>query len=68
MGNSPFQEDRLSEPSDEPHSNLLLTLTCRAEAADPFVASDLGYLVHKHPQKLQTSSVNFGQVHVFTRK
>jgi len=28
-------------------------------------ATDLGYLLHKHPAKLQTFSLSFGQAHVF---
>jgi len=30
-----------------------------------FPATDLGYLLHKHPGKLQTFSLSFGQAHVF---
>jgi 3' terminal RNA ribose 2'-O-methyltransferase Hen1 len=28
-------------------------------------ASDLGYLLHKHPERVQAFSLNFGQAHVF---
>ena len=28
-------------------------------------ATDLGYLLHKHPNKLQSFSLSFGQAHVF---
>jgi 3' terminal RNA ribose 2'-O-methyltransferase Hen1 len=28
-------------------------------------ASDLGYLLHKHPERVQTFSLNFGKAHVF---
>jgi len=42
---------------------MLMTLTCRA--TDQFKPADLGYLVHKHPEKLQTYPVASGQVHVF---
>src|SRR5512145_165359 len=28
-------------------------------------ATDLGYLLHKHPAKLQTFPLSFGQAHVF---
>lgn len=40
-----------------------MTLTCLAQP--DFNPADLGYLVHKHPSKLQTYSVAHGQVHVF---
>jgi 3' terminal RNA ribose 2'-O-methyltransferase Hen1 len=42
---------------------MLMTLSCRA--GDGFVPADLGYLVHKHPEKVQTYPVAHGQVHVF---
>ena len=28
-------------------------------------ATDLGYLLHKHPDKLQTFKLSFGKAHVF---
>src|SRR5262245_3865268 len=28
-------------------------------------ATDLGYLLHKHPERFQSYSLSFGQVHVF---
>lgn len=28
-------------------------------------ATDLGYLLHKHPEKLQTTKLSFGQAHIF---
>lgn len=42
---------------------MLMTLSCQAQ--DSFRPADLGYLVHKHPDKVQTYSVAHGQVHVF---
>ena len=39
---------------------MLLTITNRREPA-----TDLGYLLHKHPAKLQTYSLTFGQARVF---
>jgi 3' terminal RNA ribose 2'-O-methyltransferase Hen1 len=30
-----------------------------------FPATDLGFLLHKHPEKLQTFSLPFGQAHIF---
>lgn len=30
-----------------------------------FPATDLGYLLHKHPDKFQTFDLNFGKAHVF---
>ena len=37
---------------------LMITTTHRP-------ATDLGYLLHKHPERLQTFSLPFGQAHVF---
>lgn len=42
---------------------MLMTLSC--QAGPDFQPADLGYLVHKHPDKVQTYSVAHGQVHVF---
>lgn len=39
---------------------MFLTITSTAESA-----SDLGFLLHKHPDKLQTFEVSVGQAHVF---
>lgn len=39
---------------------MLLTITTTAEPA-----SDLGYLLHKHPDKVQRFSLAFGEAHVF---
>lgn len=39
---------------------MLLTITTTHNPA-----TDLGYLLHKHPNKLQTFNLKFGQVHVF---
>lgn len=39
---------------------VLLTITTTHQPA-----TDLGYLLHKHPDRLQTFSVPFGQTHVF---
>ena len=40
--------------------NPLLTITTTKEPA-----TDLGFLLHKHPDKLQTFDVSFGKAHVF---
>ena len=39
---------------------MLLTITTTHQPA-----TDLGYLLHKHPAKTQTFKLNFGQAHVF---
>jgi 3' terminal RNA ribose 2'-O-methyltransferase Hen1 len=39
---------------------MLLTITTTHQPA-----TDLGYLLHKHPERVQTFPMNFGQVHVF---
>ena len=39
---------------------MLLTITCTRAPA-----TDLGYLLHKHPDRLQSFSLPFGQAHVF---
>lgn len=39
---------------------MLLTISTQGARA-----SDLGYLLHKHPAKLQSFDLNFGRVHVF---
>jgi len=39
---------------------MLLTITLERDSA-----TDLGYLLHKHPEKLQTFALNFGKAHVF---
>jgi hypothetical protein len=39
---------------------MLLTLTLTRSPA-----TDLGYLLHKHPDRLQSFSLPFGQAHVF---
>ncbi len=39
---------------------MLLTLTTTHRPA-----TDLGYLLHKHPERLQTFSLTFGKAHVF---
>lgn len=39
---------------------MLLTISTQGTRA-----SDLGYLLHKHPAKLQSFDLNFGRVHVF---
>ena len=43
---------------------MLLTLTLTA-APDGEPATLLGFLLHKHPEKLQTFELPFGQVHIF---
>jgi len=40
-----------------------MTLSC--QAGEDFHPADLGYLVHKHPDKVQTYAVAHGRVHVF---
>jgi len=39
---------------------MLLTLTTSHEPA-----TDLGYLLHKNPSRIQTEELSFGRVHVF---
>jgi 3' terminal RNA ribose 2'-O-methyltransferase Hen1 len=39
---------------------MLLTITTTHQPA-----SDLGYLLHKHPERVQTFPMSFGQAHVF---
>jgi 3' terminal RNA ribose 2'-O-methyltransferase Hen1 len=39
---------------------MLLTIT-----TTHYPATDLGYLIHKHPDRVQTFALGFGQVHVF---
>ena len=39
---------------------MLLTLTTTAPQAD-----ELGFLLHKHPSRLQTFDLSFGQAHIF---
>ena len=39
---------------------MLLTITTTHRPA-----TDLGYLLHKHPERLQSFSLAFGQAHVF---
>lgn len=41
-------------------SNMLLTIT-----TDHQPATDLGYLLHKHPERLQSFDLAFGKAHVF---
>ena len=41
---------------------MLLTITLETQEYD---ASDLGYLLEKHPEKLQSFSLAYGQAHVF---
>jgi len=42
---------------------VFLTISTRGDAAHP--ATDLGYLLHKHPDKAQTFSTSYGTAHVF---
>ncbi|MFF3634846.1 3' terminal RNA ribose 2'-O-methyltransferase Hen1 [Streptomyces sp. NPDC002250] len=42
---------------------MFLTISMRGDAAHP--ATDLGYLLHKHPDKAQTFSTSYGTAHVF---
>jgi len=39
---------------------MLLTITTTYQPA-----SDLGYLLHKNPARVQSFNLNFGQAHVF---
>jgi hypothetical protein len=39
---------------------MLLTITTEHRPA-----TDLGYLLHKHPDHIQTYELSFGRVHVF---
>ena len=39
---------------------MLLTLTTTHEPA-----TDLGYLLHKNPSRIQTEGLSFGRAHVF---
>ncbi|MGW7820834.1 3' terminal RNA ribose 2'-O-methyltransferase Hen1 [Streptomyces puniciscabiei] len=42
---------------------MFLTISMRGDAAHP--ATDLGYLLHKHPDKAQKFSTSYGTAHVF---
>ncbi|WDO05664.1 3' terminal RNA ribose 2'-O-methyltransferase Hen1 [Streptomyces murinus] len=42
---------------------MFLTISLRGDAANP--ATDLGYLLHKHPGKAQRFSTSYGTAHVF---
>ncbi|MER7920542.1 MULTISPECIES: 3' terminal RNA ribose 2'-O-methyltransferase Hen1 [unclassified Streptomyces] len=42
---------------------MFLTISLRGDAAHP--ATDLGYLLHKHPGKAQRFSTSYGTAHVF---
>jgi 3' terminal RNA ribose 2'-O-methyltransferase Hen1 len=42
---------------------VFLTISTRGDAAHP--ATDLGYLLHKHPDKAQKFSTSYGTAHVF---
>ncbi|WP_225095510.1 3' terminal RNA ribose 2'-O-methyltransferase Hen1 [Streptomyces sp. CoH27] len=42
---------------------MFLTISTRGDAAHP--ATDLGYLLHKHPGKAQKFSTSYGTAHVF---
>lgn len=45
---------------------MLLTISCHRDASQgDGPASDLGYLLHKHPGKVQTFSLAFGCAHVY---
>src|SRR6266702_2809344 len=44
----------------ELRKSMLLTITTTYQPA-----TDLGYLLHKNPERLQSFSLSFGQVHVF---
>ncbi|MEV8556458.1 3' terminal RNA ribose 2'-O-methyltransferase Hen1 [Streptomyces sp. NPDC051917] len=42
---------------------MFLTISTRGDAAHP--ATDLGYLLHKHPDKAQRFSTSYGTAHIF---
>ncbi|MFF8403753.1 3' terminal RNA ribose 2'-O-methyltransferase Hen1 [Streptomyces sp. NPDC015684] len=42
---------------------MFLTISMRGDAAQP--ATDLGFLLHKHPDKAQRFSTSYGTAHVF---
>ncbi|MFF8862995.1 3' terminal RNA ribose 2'-O-methyltransferase Hen1 [Streptomyces sp. NPDC015139] len=42
---------------------MFLTISMRGDAAQP--ATDLGFLLHKHPDKVQQFSTSYGTAHVF---
>jgi len=42
---------------------MLLTIT-----SEQGLASDLGYLLHKHPDRFQSDELSFGKAHVFFPK
>lgn len=44
---------------------MLMTLTFEPEAATAVDASALGYLVHKHPGRVQSFDAPVGEIHVF---
>src|SRR3954452_13548452 len=50
---------RAQHPEQPPHSMLLTITTTRAPA------TDLGWLLHKHPDKVQSFDLAFGRAHVF---
>jgi len=54
-GNESKEENKLHDISV-----MLLTITSTTSPA-----TDLGYLLHKNPARVQTFDINFGQVHVF---
>src|SRR3977135_1821236 len=45
-------------PPEAPRMLLTITTTHRP-------ANDLGYLLHKHPERFQSFDLSFGKVHVF---
>ena len=44
---------------------MLLTLTHRSPSPADAPASDLGFLLHKHPDRVRTVTQSFGRAHVF---
>jgi len=46
-------------------ATVFLTITSSTTAASGAVASDLGYLLHKHPDRAQTFDLPVGKAHVF---
>ena len=42
---------------------MFLTISMTGGAAGP--ATDLGYLLHKHPDRVQAFSTSYGAAHVF---
>ncbi|GAB0103659.1 3' terminal RNA ribose 2'-O-methyltransferase Hen1 [Nocardia sp. JMUB6875] len=44
---------------------MLLTISCTRPDGAAWTASDLGYLLHKNPSRIQTFEQSYGEAHVF---